>query len=68
MIYNYIYFFNFFTRIIPNTNEIIKYVIEIKGIVLNTYDLNNIYYQYIIIKNSNIIILGIRDTIEILTY
>ncbi len=34
-----------------------QHIIDIGGIVLDTYTLNNIFYQFTILKNSNIIIL-----------
>ena len=44
-------------RTIPYTNIIRDNVIEIGGTVLNTYELNNIDFQYNIVHNSDIIIL-----------
>ena len=44
-------------RKINNTEEIKNIVIEKGGIVLDTYSLNNIDYQFSIINNSDIIIL-----------
>ena len=44
-------------RTIPYTNIIRDNVIEIGGTVLNTYELNNIDFQYNIVYNSDIIIL-----------
>lgn len=44
-------------RIIYGTDDIKQHVIEQGGIVLDTYHLNNIFYQFTLIKNSEIIIL-----------
>jgi hypothetical protein len=44
-------------RTIPHTDMIRKNVVEIGGTVLNTYELNNIDYQFNIVYNSDIIIL-----------
>ena len=44
-------------RIVNNTDKIKKIVIKKNGIVLDTYDLNNIKYQLSIVNNSNKIIL-----------
>jgi hypothetical protein len=43
-------------RIIYGIEEIKSNIIELGGIVLDTYSLNNMYHQFMIIKNSNIII------------
>jgi len=44
-------------RILFGIEDIEKNLIELGGIVLDTYSLNNFYYQFMIIKNSDIIIL-----------
>ncbi len=44
-------------RQIPFTREIKDYVINNDGIVLNSYNTNNLFIQFNIINNSNIIIL-----------
>jgi hypothetical protein len=44
-------------RTIPHTDTIRKSVVEIGGTVLNTYELNNIDYQFNIVNNSDVIIL-----------
>lgn len=44
-------------RTVPVNDEIRKNVIENDGSVINTYELNNITYQYNIVNNSDIIII-----------
>lgn len=44
-------------RILFGIEDIEKNLIELGGIILDTYNLNNFYYQFMLIKNSNIIIL-----------
>lgn len=43
-------------RVIPGIDDIEQNIIDIGGVVLNTYQLNNIYIQFSIIKQSEIII------------
>ena len=43
-------------RTIPFTSEISKIIVEKGGSVLNTYELNNLTFQYNIINNSDTII------------
>jgi hypothetical protein len=44
-------------RIIENTDKIKEIIVNNNGVVLDTYHLNNIKYQFSIINNSNIIVL-----------
>jgi hypothetical protein len=46
-------------RQIPFKNEIKDYVINTGGIVLNSYDTNNLFIQFNIVNNSEIIILDL---------
>lgn len=44
-------------RIIHGIEDIKKNIINLGGTILDTYNLNNLYYQFTLIKNSEIIIL-----------
>lgn len=44
-------------RTLYGIEDIEKNIVELGGIVLDTYSLNNLYFQFTIIKNSEIIIL-----------
>jgi hypothetical protein len=44
-------------RVIPHSDEIGRAVIEMGGVSLNTYDINNMNFQFHMIYNSNTIIL-----------
>lgn len=44
-------------RIIENTDKIKEIIVNNNGVVLDTYHLNNIKYQFSIINNSSIIVL-----------
>ena len=52
-------------RVIINTDKIKEIVINNGGIVLDTYHLNNIKYQFSIINNSDIIILDMGSSVYI---
>jgi hypothetical protein len=50
-------------RIIANTDKIKEIVIENGGTVLDTYALNNIKYQFVIINNADILILDYGSSV-----
>lgn len=50
-------------RVIPHVNLISEQIIEMGGVVLNTYDFNNIYLQFNIINNSDVIILDCGSSV-----
>jgi hypothetical protein len=52
-------------REIPFTNEIKDYVINNNGIILNSYDTNNLFIQFNIVNNSDIIILDLGGSFSL---